>query len=511
MAINDEKKNIKLGNTKAENLKNIDDNFTSLFDTADDLNTAIGTKETVFTKNSAFNKSFETVAGNIKMNGSAAVGMSNNIARADHVHPTDTSRQSAAPDGTNPLLKDGKINVAYLPDTITGQLYYMGTWNPNTITIAVTAKRGDYYIASATGWKNPSNIQELNDPYETGDWAVYNGTSWDKIDNTDAVRLVNGQKGNVQTYKGEFKKANSYHNGDIVLYEGSLYLCIFSNLNMGVTDSIPTDTEYWQIFGKIYSTATTSADGLMSKADKAKLDGIAASANNYIHPTSAGNKHVPAGGASGQILRWSADGIAVWGADNDTKYIAGEGVTISPSNVIQANLATPNEIGGFRTGYYNNGKNYAVLVDAATKKAYVNVPWTSYECATQQISGLMSSTDKKKLDGMTATFDETYLSMLIDAYTEHVRFGVKVFSANEFSNAGADGWAYDFECDMLKHFILRVYKDITAHERREVDVQIVRLEDKYVILSDEAFDGALEFMCKKAYCAVHSFGGENNH
>lgn len=38
----------------------------------------------------------------------------------------------------------------------------------------------------------------------------------------------------------------------------------------------------------------------------------------YVHPTTAGNKHIPAGGAAGQILRWSADGTAVWGADTDT-------------------------------------------------------------------------------------------------------------------------------------------------------------------------------------------------
>ena len=58
----------------------------------------------------------------------------------------------------------------------------------------------------------------------------------------------------------------------------------------------------------------------IEQADLDKLDGIAAGANKYVHPTSSGSKHIPTGGASGQILRWSADGTAVWGADNDTKY-----------------------------------------------------------------------------------------------------------------------------------------------------------------------------------------------
>ncbi len=77
----------------------------------------------------------------------------------------------------------------------------------------------------------------------------------------------------------------------------------------------------WQIpINTTYNTATQSANGLLSAADKKKLDGITANANNYAHPTTAGNKHIPAGGSSGQILRWSADGTAVWGNDNNTTY-----------------------------------------------------------------------------------------------------------------------------------------------------------------------------------------------
>ena len=39
--------------------------------------------------------------------------------------------------------------------------------------------------------------------------------------------------------------------------------------------------------------------------EKNKLAGIEAGANNYSHPTSSGNKHIPSGGSAGQILRWS--------------------------------------------------------------------------------------------------------------------------------------------------------------------------------------------------------------
>ena len=76
------------------------------------------------------------------------------------------------------------------------------------------------------------------------------------------------------------------------------------------------DGTYWQIDGNW--SASTSTDGLMTSAMVSKLNGIAAGANAYSHPTSSGNKHIPSGGSSGQILRWSADGTAAWGSDTDT-------------------------------------------------------------------------------------------------------------------------------------------------------------------------------------------------
>lgn len=67
--------------------------------------------------------------------------------------------------------------------------------------------------------------------------------------------------------------------------------------------------------------------------EKAKLAGVEAQANKYIHPNTSGNKHVPSGGSSGQVLKWQSDGTAKWdslsssgelGTDNlNTKKISG--------------------------------------------------------------------------------------------------------------------------------------------------------------------------------------------
>lgn len=59
--------------------------------------------------------------------------------------------------------------------------------------------------------------------------------------------------------------------------------------------------------------ASQTESGHMSASDKTKLDGIAENANNYVHPTTAGNKHIPSGGTTGQILGYGGSpGVASW-------------------------------------------------------------------------------------------------------------------------------------------------------------------------------------------------------
>lgn len=268
MAIVDTKKDLKLGQSVAEAVQNADDNFTTLFDNQDDLQTQINGKEAKFDKNTAFNKNFAT--DKPVMDGTtASAGSANTVARGDHKHPTDTSRLAVNPDGTNNLIVDGKINTKYIPDSVLGQLEYKGTWDASAGTSGLTVEKGHYYICSKAGSKYP-NASASSVSFAVGDWVVYNGTSWDKVDNTDAVTMVNGQIGNVQTYKGTYSGSTTYHPGDIVTgTDGCLYLFINS---MAANGKLLTDKAAWKIFGKTYDNATTSAAGLMSATDKTNLD-----------------------------------------------------------------------------------------------------------------------------------------------------------------------------------------------------------------------------------------------
>lgn len=102
------------------------------------------------------------------------------------------------------LLSGGKISVSVIPDSVLGQLEYIGTWDATTGKavsdtrpleggVIRAYRKGDYYIVKTAGTKLPdtTTITEL-DGLQIGDWIVYNGTTWDKIDNTDYIKTVAG-------------------------------------------------------------------------------------------------------------------------------------------------------------------------------------------------------------------------------------------------------------------------------------------------------------------------------
>lgn len=80
--------------------------------------------------------------------------------------------------------------------TITGTLNYQGTWNASTNTPTLTSSvgtNGYYYVVNVAGSTNLNGITD----WQVGDWAIFNGSVWQKLDQTDVVTSVNGQTGTV--------------------------------------------------------------------------------------------------------------------------------------------------------------------------------------------------------------------------------------------------------------------------------------------------------------------------
>lgn len=78
-----------------------------------------------------------------------------------------------------------------------GGLSYQGLWNASTnspaIPAAATGNNGWYYLVGTAGTTSIDGISE----WAVGDWIISNGTTWQKIDNTDLVTSVAGRTGAV--------------------------------------------------------------------------------------------------------------------------------------------------------------------------------------------------------------------------------------------------------------------------------------------------------------------------
>jgi hypothetical protein len=138
-----------------------------------------------------------TLTGYVKGTGTTAMTASATIPNTDITGlGTASTKDAGAANGVATLDAGGKVPVSELPAAVLGALSYQGTWDAATNTPTLTSSvgtKGYYYVVNVAGNTNLNGITD----WIVGDWAVYNGTVWQKVDNTDAVTSVNGLTGTV--------------------------------------------------------------------------------------------------------------------------------------------------------------------------------------------------------------------------------------------------------------------------------------------------------------------------
>ena len=138
-----------------------------------------------------------TLTGYVKGAGTTALTASSTIPNTDITGlGTASTKDAGVALGVATLDAGGKVPVSELPAAVLGALSYQGTWNASTNTPTLTSStgtKGYYYVVSVAGNTNLDGITD----WLVGDWAVYNGTVWQKVDNTETVTSVNGQTGAV--------------------------------------------------------------------------------------------------------------------------------------------------------------------------------------------------------------------------------------------------------------------------------------------------------------------------
>lgn len=172
---------------------------------------------------------------------------------------------------------------------------------------------------------------------------------------------------------------------------------------------------FWSIIKGLLDGKVSSVPGKQlsqndyTTEEKDKL----ASLNNYVHPTTPGNKHVPAGGKTGQILKWYTDGMAQWEDDvvytDATQTKAGlmtaadkkklDGVSEGANKYIHPTY-TAKTNGLYKVTVDESGHVSAVNQVSKADITALGIPSTNttYSAVTASDNGLMTASDKKKLD-----------------------------------------------------------------------------------------------------------------
>lgn len=104
------------------------------------------------------------------------------------------------------LDSGGKVPTSQLPASVLGAVEYQGTWDASANSPALASgvgTKGYYYKVSVAG----NTTLDGNTGWHVGDWVVFDGTAWEKIDNYEAVTSVFGRTGAITANTGDYTAA----------------------------------------------------------------------------------------------------------------------------------------------------------------------------------------------------------------------------------------------------------------------------------------------------------------
>lgn len=253
-----------------------------------------------------------------------------------------------------------------------------------------TAEDNDVYIWSivSSDWVNIGPLRgEKGDPGEDGT---------DGADGRGIVSIIRtsgtGAAGTTDTYTITYSDSTTstfqVYNGADGEGSGDMLKSIYDPNNKNA-DAFSMDNMVEGTTNKVFTST-----------EKTKLAGIAANANNYTHPTTPGNKHIPSGGSNGKILGYDSDGTAKWIdppagveiANNLTTTVAGKALDATQGKALadlistkQAKtdntlVTTSKEVVGAINEVFTSASNGKALIAAAiTGKNVPTEPTDTYQ------------------------------------------------------------------------------------------------------------------------------------
>lgn len=320
--------------------------------------------------------------------------------------------QKGVASGVATLGTDGKVPSSQLPSYVDDVLEYT-----NLASFPTTGESGKIYVDTSTN--------------KTYRWS---GTAYTEI----SASLALGETSST-AYAGDKGKALATKVSALESTVGNIPDIIVTGVSAATslnTDDISIKVSaYDRATGSDLSTstgipvATSSAGGIMSKADKTKLDGIAAGANAYSHPAgSAASKAAGLYKISTDAQSHVASVAAVTKADITALGIPAQDTTYSAATTSANGLMSKEDkskLAGIAAGAEVNqnafsrvtvgsinidadnktdsltlvaGSNVTITPDATNDKITIAAKDTTYNVATTSANGLMSAVDKEFLD-----------------------------------------------------------------------------------------------------------------
>ncbi|PNX49879.1 MAG: hypothetical protein BV457_00130 [Thermoplasmata archaeon M9B1D] len=188
---------------------------------------------------------------------------------------------------------------------VVGGVVYRGTWNANTnnpTIVSSTGTKGDYYVVSVEGTTEIDGISN----WKVGDWIIFNGSIWQKVDNQDISAVWGNISGNLSN-QTDLQNALNLKADDALVLKKDGSVALTANWNAGAFKITAGSLEVSGTNNLILNSETLNHDGQGFKfSDKI---------------------FVPSGSvASTSITRSFNINTGIWFSDVDTLNISTGGV-----------------------------------------------------------------------------------------------------------------------------------------------------------------------------------------
>ena len=333
------------------------------------------------------------------MDGTAAVGTETTFARGDHVHPSDTTKVDkvngkglSTNDFTDELQTklNGIATGAEVNQNAFSNILVGGTTvaaDGKTDTLELIAGSNVTLTPDASG--DTITIAATDTTYS--DATTSTSGLMSAADKTKLNSVASGAEANQNAF------SNVLVGGTTVAADGKTDTIEFiAGSNVTLTPDATNDTVTIAATDTTYSDATTSASGLMSASDKTKLNGVASGAE--VNQNAFSNVKV------GSVT------VAADAKTDTLELVAGTNITLTPdatddkvtiTNSYSLPTASASTLGGVKVGANLSITDGVLSADAQ-----------AVDEATTTTAGLMSASDKTKLNGIETGADANIIEAI---------------------------------------------------------------------------------------------------